>query len=357
MGVYGADVAQLRETATELDRAAEKLSAISTLLGGELARAPWKGADAVSFRANWDTDYSRRIADGSARLREAARTLRSNADAQEATSAVTGGPGGPGGPGSGSGAPGSGGPGTGGGPGAGAGGSPNGGGGEGAPTGPGWSGAEGESDPFGVSGRAGAGATFEDKWDLAGAEVTREGDYGVGAKGEAGWKFNFDGDESKKFDGETWGSDIEKPGDPKLSLGAEASGKAGAWAEDSIAIGGGPLSAGVGYEALAGARAEAGAGVALGADGLQAAAKVGGFAGAEIKGSVQGEAFGLGGGIEGGVRAGIGGELSGTADIGLDKVKFEFEIGASLGVGFSLKPSIEFSPREMADDVMDLFGW
>ncbi|KRA25028.1 hypothetical protein ASD65_11780 [Microbacterium sp. Root61] len=354
MGVYGADVAQLRDTATEFDRAAEQLASISTLLGSELARAPWKGADAVSFRSNWDTDYSRRIAEGSTRLREAARTLRSNADDQETTSAVTGGPGGGGGgTGGGGGFGGSGGDfgGTSGGGGGGGGGGPV----EG--DGPGWSGAEGEAGPTGVSGKAGIGATFEDKWDLAGAEVTREGDYGLGAKGEAGWKFNFDGDEGKTFDGKQWGDDTEKAGGAGLTLGAEASGKAGAWAEDSLEIGWGGASAGVGYDAMAGARAEAGAGIEVGPDGVQAAAKLGGFAGAEIKGNVQGEVFGLGGGVEAGVRAGIGGELSATADLGLDKVKLEFEIGASLGVGFSIKPNIEFSPKEMADDVMDLFGW
>lgn len=349
MGVYGADVAQLRGTATELDRAAEQLSSISAVLAGELARAPWHGADAASFRSLWDTDYARKIADGSARLQEAARMLRANAEAQQETSAATGG--GTSGAGT-----------TGGGTSGGGGGADSGsrdreGGGGDFPDDGTWSGAKGEADADKVSGAIGAGATFEGNWNVAGAEVTRSGDYGAGAKGEAGWKFNFDGDESKTFDGETWGSDTEKAGDAKLSAGAQASGQAGLWAEDSIAIGAGPASLGVGYDSMAGARAEAGAGVSLGADGVQAAAQIGGFAGAEIKGNATAEVFGVSGGVEAGVRAGIGGELGATAEIGLDKVKVEFEIGASLGVGFSIKPTIEFSPQEMADDVMDLFGW
>ncbi|MBN9180518.1 MAG: PhnD/SsuA/transferrin family substrate-binding protein [Microbacterium sp.] len=75
MAVYGADVDELRGAATEFERAADRLDHVSTALGGELARAPWEGADAERFRSNWSTDHSRRIADASTRLRDAARAL------------------------------------------------------------------------------------------------------------------------------------------------------------------------------------------------------------------------------------------------------------------------------------------
>ncbi|WP_438354531.1 hypothetical protein [Microbacterium sp. CJ88] len=345
MGVYGADVAQLRGTATELDRAAERLASISTTLGSALESAPWYGADAASFRSHWSSDYSRRIADGSARLREAARTLRANADDQERTSAAAGGSA----------------PGTGPGGHSGAGANPGkGGGGVAAPDGSPKIvvGADGEAGPLSLKGRVGASAQFDDNWNVAGVDVHRQGDYGVGAKGQVGGNFTFSGDENRGFTGDKWGDkDIEKPGSAKVELGVLATGKAGAWAEDKLTAELGVASGSAGYEALAGARADAGAGLKLTDDGLEAGAKLGGFAGAEAKGTLSGEVAGLSGGVTAGVRAGIGAEASVTADIGLDKVKFEFELGASLGVGFSIKPSISFSPVEMASDVKKLFGF
>jgi hypothetical protein len=356
VGVYGADVAQLRGTATELDRAAEKLASISQTLGGALESAPWHGADAASFRSQWTSDYSRRIADSEARLREAARTLRANAADQESTSAASGGAlaGGGGDSGAGSAGGGSGsGKGDGGAGGKGDGGSGKGDGGPKIVVG-----ADGEVTPTGLAGRVGASARYDEHWDVAGADIHRQGDYGVGAKGSVGANFTFSGDEDRGFSGKKWGDDNEKPGSANFQAGVQASGKAGAWAEDKLSTEVGVASATVGYEALAGARADAGAGVKFGGDGgLEAGAKLGAFAGAEIKGTVSGEAMGVTGGVTAGARAGIGANASANIDLGADKVKLEFELGASLGVGFSIKPSISFSPSEMASDVKKIFGF
>jgi uncharacterized protein YukE len=355
VGVYGADVAQLRGTASQLDQAAEQLSRISSTLAGSLASTPWQGADATSFRAQWDTDHARRIADGSARLREAARALRANADDQERTSAAGTGAlvgaaaGVAGSAGAAAGAA------------AGAGGTATGGKGAGASKGAGGpkmvAGAEGEQTLGGVEGRAGLSARFDDKWTAAGAEIHREGDYGLGAKGDAKAAFSLSGAEAKKFEGTVWGDDTEKAGTPLLFAGAEASGKAGAWAEDKLTASYGIASGTAGYEALAGARADASAGLRVGTDGAQAGVSLGGFAGAEDKGTVGVEVAGVSGGVTAGVRAGIGAELSANVDINLHKVKAEFDIGAALGVGFSIKPKIEFSPDEMMSDAQKLFGF
>ncbi|WP_438354529.1 alpha/beta hydrolase [Microbacterium sp. CJ88] len=90
-GVYGADVAQLRAAASELDRSADRLAAVRTDLGAQLARTPWTGQDAASFRASWDGAHALRLTGAADRLRVAAAVLRRNADAQESTSAASGG--------------------------------------------------------------------------------------------------------------------------------------------------------------------------------------------------------------------------------------------------------------------------
>ncbi|GAA3201607.1 hypothetical protein [Microbacterium terregens] len=368
MGVYGADIAQLRGSATELDRAAGTLESISTLLGGELTRAPWHGADAVAFRASWDTDYSRRIVDAATRLRDAARSLRSNAGDQEQTSAS--GTGSLGGAAPGGGSHTGGGSNTGGGSGAGDGsgsqgddsaGGAQGGGVDGRDPGTTEEiglGASGEVTPGQASGRAALSAQFEGNWDAAGGTVSREGDYGLGVKGEAGWEFGF-GDEEDVVDPRDVtshrGDDIDQ-GQPGLSIGGQASGQAGAWAEDSISYSSGIAEVGASYDAMAGAQAEVGGGLTAGPDGLQAGVTAGAFAGAEIKGAVQADIGGVGGEIEAGLRAGIGADLSATAEIGLDRVDFEFEVGVAVGVGFTIKPSISFSPSEIAGNIADFFA-
>ncbi|KAA9106459.1 WXG100 family type VII secretion target [Microbacterium rhizomatis] len=91
MSVYGADVAELRATAAELDRSADRLGSTRTELTAQLARTPWTGQDAASFRSAWNSSHAPRLNAAADRLREAAAVLRRNADAQETTSAAAGG--------------------------------------------------------------------------------------------------------------------------------------------------------------------------------------------------------------------------------------------------------------------------
>lgn len=63
-------------------------------IGGSVRSSPWQGADAVRFRADWDSAHAGRIASAASLLRTGAQGLRNNADQQEQASAVDGGAGG-----------------------------------------------------------------------------------------------------------------------------------------------------------------------------------------------------------------------------------------------------------------------
>jgi hypothetical protein len=90
-GMYGADVAQLRGAAEQFDRMADQLNAGRMSVGNAIQISAWVGPFASSFRFQWESEHSLRIANASALLRSGAQRLRANADAQERVSAVDGG--------------------------------------------------------------------------------------------------------------------------------------------------------------------------------------------------------------------------------------------------------------------------
>ncbi len=90
-GMYGADVAQLRDLARTFDRNADRLDNDRMSVGNAIRISAWVGPVAVRFRAQWDSDHSRRVHEAALLLRDAAHKLRANADDQEKTSAVDGG--------------------------------------------------------------------------------------------------------------------------------------------------------------------------------------------------------------------------------------------------------------------------
>ena len=96
-GMYGADVAQLRQLAGQFDRAADRLDQDRMTVGNAIQISAWAGPVAVRFRLQWSSEHTVRLSAASARLREAALALRRNADDQERTSAVDGGASGAGG--------------------------------------------------------------------------------------------------------------------------------------------------------------------------------------------------------------------------------------------------------------------
>lgn len=90
-GMQGADVAELRALAQQFDGAAQRLDAGRGAVGHAIQIRAWFGPAAVQFRHEWDSQHSRSIHVVAERLRDAARTLRANADDQERTSAAGGG--------------------------------------------------------------------------------------------------------------------------------------------------------------------------------------------------------------------------------------------------------------------------
>lgn len=93
-GYYGADVAQLRALGMRFDHAADEIDRAGRVLAAALGAAgQWQGPDATTFRGAWGTAYHPRLTGAASALRSAARTVRANADQQQAASRPDGGAG------------------------------------------------------------------------------------------------------------------------------------------------------------------------------------------------------------------------------------------------------------------------
>lgn len=101
-GMYGADVAQLRELARGLQSASDQLDGARQRVGGGIRIAAWMGPVAVRFRLMWDSEYSRLVQTAADDLERIAREVLADAEEQERASARDGGAAGLGGGGGGS---------------------------------------------------------------------------------------------------------------------------------------------------------------------------------------------------------------------------------------------------------------
>lgn len=90
-GMFGADVAQLRALAQQLDRSADRVDGTRTSVGHAVAAAPWRGPSADRFRQQWAGGHTGQLTDAARVLRDAAASLRANANQQEQASAADGG--------------------------------------------------------------------------------------------------------------------------------------------------------------------------------------------------------------------------------------------------------------------------
>lgn len=99
---YGADVAQLRQLAKDMDGGASKLNQLGQMLGSVIAGASWPGYDGERFRHEWNSSHLRTLQSAAAGMQAASKALQRNAEEQ--STASTGGSGagrsGSGGPGS-----------------------------------------------------------------------------------------------------------------------------------------------------------------------------------------------------------------------------------------------------------------
>lgn len=89
MTFYGAEPASLRQLAAQFDRAANNLEATLKPLQSQINNhRVWQGPDADRFRSEWTSVSRPRTTSAVDALRQAADTLRRNADEQEKTSSV-----------------------------------------------------------------------------------------------------------------------------------------------------------------------------------------------------------------------------------------------------------------------------
>lgn len=83
---YGADVAQLRRLARELQAGAQQLDQLGRQLSGTIGTSPWKGRDGDRFRNDWNAAHLKALKAAAAEIGTAARALLLNADEQHAAS-------------------------------------------------------------------------------------------------------------------------------------------------------------------------------------------------------------------------------------------------------------------------------
>lgn len=367
-GLYGADVAQLRQLAQKFDDSAATIDeAASTLNGLVAASHAWQGPDAGDFRGGWPTQHTA-MTGAATTLRDAAKRLGANADDQERTS-TDGGTFGGGGSAGGAGA------GTGGSGGAGAG-----------------AGGEGESGwRWWGSGQAGIGegpeTTGTVNTDRYGDDLTLDKGPSVefeeptgqdaqvhlaGASAEGGWGLH--GETSGEWgSSDGWHAEAEAEGwagaqgEAGAGVHYDAEGRIVAEAGASVAVGvGGSASATGGYgllegsasaNAFAGARAGGNAEVSFGPDGLGAQVGAEAFAGAEASASVSGGITGAQVGATGEVYAGIGIKANAEVNFGLDKTSVDIELGAALGIGAGFSIEFDVEPKKIVDGILDVFGF
>ena len=84
--VWGLDVQQVRDLATNLDREADSIDQVLTKLTGMLNNTQWTGPDATQFRNDWQGSHTNALRRVSQALRDTAGIARSNATQQEQTS-------------------------------------------------------------------------------------------------------------------------------------------------------------------------------------------------------------------------------------------------------------------------------
>ena len=92
MATVGADVEQLRKAAQTFRQKAEYLeSTITQGISRQITESPWKGADADSFRNQWQSDLAPKVRQVVEALRKSADSLTRNANEQEQASSVSSG--------------------------------------------------------------------------------------------------------------------------------------------------------------------------------------------------------------------------------------------------------------------------
>ncbi|RFA17394.1 hypothetical protein B7R22_00540 [Subtercola boreus] len=366
-GFYGADVASLRTLAQQFDTAATRLAGLtSTLTTNVNAAHAWQGPDAQGFRSDWNGSHTSSLKSAIRALSAGSADLLRNADEQNAASTDgVGGAGGGSGAGSGSGsAPGSG-PGSG---------TPS-------ATLPGGIRITPDKVSWGTTGPIkGDGATGGGSLSVQNGEghANRETTYGPNGATDhsatAGWGWGVGGEAHGNFRaGDIVGSgSVDRFDGVKGDAGAHAgvtkdgqyyakSDASGMVGEEFNATGDVKLnefsSLGGNINALGGAAVDGNAGGTIGPQG--AGVNAGGevFAGAKVGADGTITAGGISEKVGYEVSTGIGAHANVDADATWDKVQLGWDAGVTFGIGGGFSQELTFSPKDIVDNVGDVFGF
>lgn len=377
MAFYGADVTALRALGKSFDEASGELDDLRTRISQRLGSVDWKGPDAEHFRDLWSSQCASALTTTRDALREAGTALVRNADHQEVTSEDNG----PGGTSWGGGTPGGGSTsGPGGGPVIG-------------PAGPlapgspwglhgGTGGAAGEKvDNSGVfdphrnyqstyqlstlDGEQVDGPLHDDKRPVdAKAHLASANASGVlGVQGEMDGSFG----ESSGFHGDGslagWAGARADAGAggyvgaDGLAVEGQAGVAVGAGGKADGSLGYGILEANGSAEAFAGARAGVDAAASVGPDGLGVAVGAEAFAGAEAKVEASVGIEGAQVGAEATGYAGIGVRANVDVKAGWEHTEIDIDLGVALGLGGGVGLKVDLEPKKLVEGLTDLLPW
>lgn len=87
MALYGMDIEQVRQLASQLGQKAEQIDQIIQEVSNRLGGTDWKGPDADKFRNDWQGTLTSQLRNVAQALRDTQNRATQNASQQEQTSA------------------------------------------------------------------------------------------------------------------------------------------------------------------------------------------------------------------------------------------------------------------------------
>lgn len=165
------------------------------------------------------------------------------------------------------------------------------------------------------------------------------------------------GDDKTGASGEVLSANAETKGsagiDATRGAYVEGTAEAGAYLAKGEAHWTGDHGTTANVEGYIGAEAEANAGAQIGPGGAKVEAGIGGFAGGKIEGGVHQDLGPANVGASGSLSYGIGAHADVGGEFSPDKVGVSVDVGATLGLGGSVKFDVSVNPKELVSDVGD----
>jgi hypothetical protein len=86
MAIWGADIQQLRDLGSKLQKGSDEIQQTKSTLTGLVNNADWKGPDADAFKSEWNGEHTASLSKVIQALQQAGTKAKNNANAQESTS-------------------------------------------------------------------------------------------------------------------------------------------------------------------------------------------------------------------------------------------------------------------------------